>query len=69
MATVSEPAAVILHAMKNDLTVVRVTLARARREGSVALLQEAEQAVDRTINDLWKLVDALWPDDVKPLRR
>jgi hypothetical protein len=68
MVDVSEQAATILHAMKNDLLVVRGALFRARRQCSGALLQEAEEAVDRTVEDLWRLVDALWPDE-QPLRR
>ena len=63
MDPAGEPAAVILHAMKNDLLVAQQSLQLARREGgSTALLGNAETAMARVVSNLWKLIDVLWPE-------
>jgi hypothetical protein len=60
-----DPVAERVHALKNHLTIARQKVGMARREGSTALLDEAEKALDAAVEEVWKLVDTLWPDPAK----
>jgi len=62
MASVGAPATDILHALKNDLLVVQQAIRLAQRECSAEALRDAERRAACAVENLWKLIEALWPD-------